>query len=226
MDPQVGEQKLKDVKLVAYDSNGKKVDAEIVPSTITATVKIVSPQKEVPIRVIPKNYKDIVFGKAISNINTDISKVTIYGESSKLDKISYIPVYVDVGDLKENKKYSITITKPSGVRAISETSVRVSVELGEETTKEINDIYLEYENLADGLIVQAVNQDSTKVAVSVKGVQSVLSDLDPTTIKAFVDLKGLGVGQHEIPVEVSGSDLRVKYSSKTTKVTLRIMEKK
>lgn len=226
VDPQVGEQKLKDVKLVAYDSNGKKVDAEIVPSTITATVKIVSPQKEVPIRVIPKNYKDIVFGKAISNINTDISKVTIYGESSKLDKISYIPVYVDVGDLKENKKYSITITKPSGVRAISETSVRVSVELGEETTKEINDIYLEYENLADGLIVQAVNQDSTKVAVSVKGVQSVLSDLDPTTIKAFVDLKGLGVGQHEIPVEVSGSDLRVKYSSKTTKVTLRIMEKK
>ena len=31
IDPQVGEQKLKDVTLVAYDSNGKKVDAEIVP---------------------------------------------------------------------------------------------------------------------------------------------------------------------------------------------------
>lgn len=226
IDPQVGEQKLKDVTLVAYDSNGKKVDAEIVPSKITATVKITSPQKEVPVRVVPKNYNDIVFGKAISNITTDISKVTIYGESSKLDKISYIPVYVDVGDLKENKEYSITLEKPSGVRAISENSVTVSVELGDEATKEIKDLYLKYENLGDGLAVQAADENSTKVNVSVKGVQSVLSELDPTTIIAYVNLKGLGVGRHEIPVEVKGSDLRVKYAPKTTKVTLIITAEK
>ena len=225
VDPSVGEQELKDVSLVAYDSNGKKVDVEIVPSKITATVKITSPQKEVPIKVIPKNYDKIVFGKAISKITTDVTKVTIYGESSKLDKISYIPVYVDVGDLKEDKKYSITITKPNGVRAISENSVNVNVELGDETSKEINDVYLEYENLGDGLTVQAVDADSTKVTVSVKGVESVLADLDPTTIKAYVDLKGLGVGVHEIPVQVTGSDEKVKYSSKTTKITLRITQK-
>ena len=188
-------------------------------------VKISSPQKEVPIKVIPKNYKNIVFGKAISSITTDISKVTIYGNSSKLEKITYIPVYVDVSDLKEDKKYSITIKKPSGVRAISETSVNVSVALGDEVTKEINDVYLEYENLGDGLSVQAVNQDSTKVTVSVKGVQNVLSNLDPSTIKAYVNLKGLGVGEHEIPVYVEGTDLRAKYSSKTTKVTLKITQK-
>ena len=61
VDPGVGEQELKDVKLVAYDNKGKKVNVEIVPSKVTATVKIASPQKEVPIRVIPKNYKNIVF---------------------------------------------------------------------------------------------------------------------------------------------------------------------
>ena len=225
VNPGVGEQELKDVKLVAYDSDGKKVNVEIVPSKVNATIKIASPQKEVPIRIIPKNYNKIVFGKAISNIKPDISKVTIYGDSIKLDKITYIPVYVDVSDLKEDKKYSITIPKPSGVRAISANSVNVAISLGEETTKEISDIYLEYENLGEGLVVQAVDQNSTKVIVSVKGVQNVLSALDPTTIKAYVDLKGLGVGQHEIPVEVSGSDLRLKYSSKTTKVTLRISQK-
>lgn len=225
VDPVVGDQELKDVKLVAYDNNGKKVDVEIVPSKVNATVTISSPQKEVPIRVIPKNYDKIVFGKAISNITPDISRVTIYGDASKLEKISYIPVYVDVGDLKEDKKYSITITKPTGVRAISETSVSVSVSVGDESTKEINDVYLEYENLGDGLTVQAVSADSTKVTVSVKGVPSVLQELDPTTIKAYVDLKGLGVGEHEIPVKVSGSDAKVKYSSKTTKIKLRITQK-
>lgn len=225
VDPNVGEQELKDVKLVAYDSNGKKINVEIVPSKITAVVKITSPQKEVPIRVIPKNYDKIVFGKAISSITTDVSKITIYGDAAKLDKISYIPVYVDVADLKDDKKYSITIERPSGVRAISESSVNVSVTLGEETSKEIDNIYLEYENLSDGLTVQAVDLNSTKVTVSVKGVQSVLSNLDPTTIKAYVNLKGLGVGEHEIPVKVVGSDPKIKYSSKTTKITLKITEK-
>ena len=225
VDPGVGEQALKDVKLVAYDNKGKKVNVEIVPSKVTATVKIASPQKEVPIRVIPKNYKNIVFGKSISSITPNISKVTIYGNSSKLEKISYIPVYVDVSDLKEDKQFALTIKKPTGVRAMSASNVTVNVSLGDETTKEFDNIYLEYENLGDGLVVQAASQDSTKVTVSVKGVQKVLSDMDPTTIKAYVDLKGLKAGQHEVPVLVTGSDLRAKYSSKTTKVTLRITEK-
>lgn len=225
VDPGVGEQELKDVKLVAYDNRGKKVNVEIVPSKVTATVKIASPQKEVPIRVIPKNYKNIVFGKSISSITPNISKVTIYGNSSKLEKISYIPVYVDVSDLKEDKQFALTIKKPTGVRAMSVSNVTVSVSLGDEATKEFDNIYLEYENLGDGLVVQAASQDSTKVTVSVKGVQKVLSDMDPTTIKAYVDLKGLKAGQHEVPVLVTGSDLRAKYSSKTTKVTLRITEK-
>ena len=225
VDQEVGEQKLKDVKLVAYDSNGKEVDVEVVPSKINATIKITSPQKEVPIKVIPKNYDKIVFGKSISSITTDIKKVTIYGNKSKLDSISYIPVYVDVSDLKENKKYSITITKPAGVREISENIINVNVGLGNETSKEINDIYLEYQNLGEGLTVQAVDANSTKVTVSVKGVESVVSAIDPTTIKAYVDLKGLGVGTHEIPVKVSGSDEKAKYSSKTTKIMLRITQK-
>ena len=225
VDQEVGEQKLKDVKLVAYDSNGKEVDAEVVPSKINATIKITSPQKEVPIKVMPKNYDKIVFGKSISSITTDIKKVTIYGNKSKLDSISYIPVYVDVSDLKENKKYSITITKPAGVREISEKIINVNVGLGNETSKEINDIYLEYQNLGEGLTVQAVDANSTKVTVSVKGVESVVSAIDPTTIKAYVDLKGLGAGTHEIPVKVSGSDEKAKYSSKTTKIMLRITQK-
>ena len=201
------------------------MDVEIAPATVDATVNITSPQKEVPLKVIPKNYDKIVFGKSISSITTDITKVTIYGASNKLDNISYIPVYVDVSNLKADKKYSITLEKPSGVKAISATSVNVNVSVGTESAKEFDDIYLEYENLGDGLIVQAASAESTKVSVSVKGVSSVLNDIDPSTIKAYVDLKGLDVGEHEIDVSVKGTDLRAKYESKTTKVKLRITKK-
>ena len=221
----VGTHTLKNVKLVAYDSNGKKVKAEIVPSKITATVKISSEQKEVPVKIIPKNYDKILFGKAIKEMTPDITKVTIYGDQSKIDKITYLPVYLDVDGLKSDKKFSITLNKPSGVRALSSSTVNVDVKLGDETAKEFDNIYLEYENLNPNLSVQAVNQDSTKVTVSVKGVESVLNDLDPTSIKAYVDLKDLEVGEHNIEVKVTGSDLRGKYESKTIKVALRIMEK-
>ena len=85
---------------------------------------------------------------------------------------------------------------------MSASNVTVSVSLGDEATKGFDNIYLEYENLGDGLVVQAASQDSTKVTVSVKGVQKVLSDMDPTTIKAYVDLNGLKAGQHEVPVLV------------------------
>ncbi len=223
IDPTVGDQQLKDVKLVAYNSEGKPVDAEIVPNKVTASVKITSPSKDVPIKVVPKG--DVVFGKAINNIKTDITTVTIYGEQSVLDKITYLPVEVDVEGLKENKKYSITVKRPSGIRALSATSLNVDITLGDQSTREIDDVYLEYENLGDGYTVQAVGESNTKVTVILKGVQDVISSVDPTTIKAYVDLKDLGVGEHEINVKVRGSDSRVNYSSKTIKVTLKITQK-
>ena len=37
---------LKDVPLVAYDEEGKRVDVEIVPSTVDAKLTITSPSKE------------------------------------------------------------------------------------------------------------------------------------------------------------------------------------
>lgn len=212
-----------EVKLVAYDKNSNKVNVEIAPSKIKATVDITSPSKEVPIKLIPKG--NVVFGKAISTLTSDISKVTIYGKSSKLDKISYIPVYVDVAELKENKQFSLSIDKPKGVKTISNNTVNVSVTLGSESTKTFNDIYIESKNLPDGYVVQAVDANSTKVNVSVSGVQSVLDSIEPTTIQAYVDLKNVTEGEVSVKVKVKGSDLRAKYTSMTQKVTLKIIKK-
>ena len=178
---------------------------------------------EVPVKLIPKG--EVVFGKAISNLTSDVSNVTIYGKASNLDKVSYIPVYVDVDNLKENKQYSVKLTKPTGIRSMSNSTINVNVTLSDETTKEFSDIYLEYENLGDGLSVQATDINSTKVTVSVSGTSNVLNDLDPTSIKAYVDLKDIAEGEHSIDVKVKGTDLRAKYTSMTKKVTLRITKK-
>ena len=214
------------VKLVAYNNNAKKIsNVEVVPSTITATVNITSPQKSVPIKIIPENYDKMVFGKAISSITPDVTNVTIYGEQSAIDKITYLPVYIDVSGLKSDKKFSATVKKPTGVREVSVDSVNVNVTLGDEVSKEIDNIYLEVENLGNGLSAQAVDQNSTKVTVIAKGTKSALDNLDPTTIKAYVDLTDKGEGQYPIKIKVTGSDLRVKYDSKTQNVIIKITKK-
>lgn len=218
-----GEQVMKDIKLVAYDSDGKVIKVEIVPSKINANITITSPSKIVPIKVIPTG--NIVFGKAISKITTDVTTVTIYGKQNILDNIKSISVNIDVSGIKDDKDYNMNITKPVGINSISAKRVNIKVSLGEEISKEIDNLQLEYINLADGYSVQAVGEANTKVSIIVKGVSDVINSLDTTKIRAYVDLKDLQVGVQDITVKVDGEDVRLKYIPKVTKVTLKIGKK-
>lgn len=223
IDPKAGTNTLKNVPLVAYDEDGNVMEVEMVPSTVNTTVEIESPSKVVPLKVVTKG--NVVFGKAIKNITTSIDKVTIYGDSSTLDKTESINVSVDVSDLKNNKQYTKTIKKSSGIRDISSKTVTINIELDDESTTELSGVRLSYINLGENYTVQATSQSSTEVVVILKGVESVIKDILPTSVEAYVDLKGLGVGEHEVEIKVKGNDEKVNYSSKLKKTTIKIAEK-
>ena len=223
IDPKAGVVTLNDVKLVAYDNEGNVVDVEIVPNKVTATVSIVSPSKEVPIKVIPKG--TVAFGKAISSMTSSISKVTVYGEESVLEELQYIPIEIDVNGLSENKTFDVKITKPQGVRDISETDAQVSISLGTEVSKEIEDVYIETINLNPNYKAVALGENSSKISVIVKGTQEVIDSIDASNIKAIVDLSEYGEGDHEVEIEVTGDELKATYTPKTTKIKIRITTK-
>lgn len=223
IDPKAGTNILKDVPLVAYDEDGKVMEVEMVPGTVNATVGIESPSKVVPVKVVTKG--SVVFGKAIKNIATSIDKVTIYGDSVTLDKTDSIDVSVDVSDLKSNKQYTKTIKKPSGIRDISSKTITINIELDDEATTELSGVRLSHINLGDNYTVQATEQSGTEVVVILKGVESVIKDISSTSVEAYVDLKGLGVGEHEVEIKVKGNDEKVNYSSKVKKTTIKIAEK-
>lgn len=223
IDPKAGVTTLNDVKLVAYDNEGNVVDVEIVPNKVTATVSIVSPSKEVPIKVIPKG--TVAFGKAISSMSSSISKVTVYGEESVLEELQYIPIEIDVNGLSENKTFDVKITKPQGVRNISETDAQVSISLGTEVSKEIQDVYIETINLNPNYKAVALGENSSKISVIVKGTQEVIDSIDASNIKAIVDLSEYGEGDHEVEIEVTGDELKATYTPKTTKIKIRITTK-
>ncbi len=223
VDPEVGVMTLENVPIIAYDTDGKVVDIEMVPSKVTATINIDSPHKEVPIKVIPVG--EVQFGKAISSLTASETKVIVYGDEANLSKIEFLPVEVDVSNLDNNKTFNVTLQVPNGLREISVKSTKISVSLGTEETKEINDVMIETTNLDPNYKAAAIGASSIKTTVIVKGTKEVLEAIDETKIKAIVDLTGYDEGDHEVTVNVTGDDAKVKYTSKTTKIKIRISKK-
>ena len=75
VEQKVGTFVIEDVELKAYDAKGNVVDVEIVPGTIDITITIESPSKEVTVKVVPRG--NVAFGKAISSIETNVSKIIL-----------------------------------------------------------------------------------------------------------------------------------------------------
>lgn len=220
VNPSVGTTTLKDIPLVAYNVNGEIVDVEIVPETIDATLTIASPSKEVPLKVEPTG--DVVFGKSIESMTLSTNKVTIYGNEDVLNGINSIPVKIDVNGLSKDTEFNVNISRPSGVKEMSTSTVVVKVKLSSITEKTVSDVSIETKNLGSGLVAQASSKEDSMIDVIVKGTSTNLKNITSDNIIASVDLKGLGVGVHEVTVEVSGDDVKLSYTPKKTKVKIII----
>lgn len=222
--PRAGELELKDIPLVAYDTDGQILeDVEIVPKTVNATVVITSPSKEIPIKVVPKG--ELAFGKSIESMDLSSTKVTVYGEEAAVDKIEQLEVEIDINGLEENKEYHVTLKKPNGITELSVKTLTVKVSLDNSISKEFKDLSIQFRNLGDNYKVQALTEDDRQVTVVVSGSADVVNNVQPSSIRPYIDLKDYGVGEHEVAVKVTGDDLKLNYESKTKKVRIRISEK-
>lgn len=221
--PQIGTMNLNEVPIVAYDANGEIVEVEIVPKTVKATIKIESPSKEVPIRIVPKG--DLAFGKAISTLTSNVPNVVIYGEPSVLETIDYLPAEIDITNVANDRDYNVNLKNPSGVRDISVKTITVKLTIGEAATQEFEDITVSFDNLGSNFTVFSASEKDNKVTVVVNGTKELLENLERSTIIAKVNLNGLGVGTHDINVDVSGSDVRLQYKPKVRTVQVVIRAK-
>ena len=222
--PKVGTFTLKEIPLIAYDSDGKPVDVEIVPNSVDAQIKITSPSKEVALQIVPKG--DLAFGKSIKEFTPSISKVTIYGDESVINSIESIPVEIDVTNLSSSKTFNVNIDKPSGVRSVSSKTVSIKVTLDDVITKEFTNMGISVENLNSNFKAYAINKEDREVTVVVKGSSNVVNNLDSKTIKVTVDLSSYTTpGEYDVDVKVTGDDLKLSYESKTKKVKIKIEEK-
>jgi YbbR domain-containing protein len=219
---EVGINTLKDIPLRAYDERGNVVDIELVPSKISAEIEITSPSKELPIKIIPTG--ELGFGKAISSIVTNVTSVTVYGDEAVLASLTSLPIEISVEGLKNNQQYKMEIVKPVGVKTLSINNITVNINLEDSIDVELEGVVINPRNL-NGEIYVANITSTDKVSVILKGAKEVVEQITADNITAFVDLKGLGEGSHDVEVQVEGNDVKVQYLPKTLKVRITITRK-
>lgn len=214
------------IPLAAYDEKGVLLtNVEIVPSTISANITLDSYKATVPIKVLTTG--NLVTGKAISDVtingNSNYS-VDIYGEKSVIDNITNVPVTIDVDGLGNSgsKSYNVTVTKPNGVRYISDSNAKININFGDEKQKELNISVITNRNLDNNLIVNLT--DNNSIPVQVKGVENVINSISEENVSAYVDLAGYTVGEYEVELKIEGDDPRVSYVV-SNKVKIKITEK-
>ena len=218
---EVGKQTIENVKLKAYDKSGNVVDVEFVPETISADVEISAPSKEVNLNFVPT--ASMPFGKAISSYNFSANKVMVYGANSVINSINGIDIKVDVSKLTSDTTLDVDIPKPTGVKSMSQNSIKVKIFVTDVATKSnIQSVNITGINTPEGMVAQPIDEANGVIEVEVKGAQSVIDSVQASDITAYVDLKGLSEGQHELNVEVKGSNPLATYVAKKTKVTINL----
>lgn len=221
----LGEKITVSAPLVAYDELGNVVDVEISPAKVDVELLIQSPSKEVPIQVIPTG--NVIYNMGISNLivnNNENTTVTIYGPTETISAIEYLPVYVNVDGLSEDTQFKVDLDKPAGVKYMSVSNVTIDVKLSSDISNiNIENVGISQINLGSNYGVAPVDIDS--VTVKLKGVTDIVNDITASDINVYVDLKGLGVGTHEVSIIVTGNDPRVEYLPSVLKMKVRIYEK-
>lgn len=211
------------ISLLAYDSKGNVLDnVEIVPTTLTANITLDTYSKSVPLKVLTTG--NLVTGKSIASIlinNNNSHQVTIYGDEETIGDITSVPVTINVDEQGANntKSYNVTINKPGGVRALSESKATITVTFGDERQKEVNISTISSKNLASNLTANIVGTNS--IGVIVKGVQSVIDNVTENNINAYIDLEGYTAGEYDVQVKIENDDPKINYVVSST-VRVRI----
>lgn len=226
VNPKAGKMTLKNCSIVAYDDNGKVVDVEILPTTIDVELTLSSSSKTVPIKVMPIEGNKLALGYAIESLTPSSNSVEIFGSEESLQKIDYVPVYVDINGLSSNKTYTVNITKPNGVRDVSIKTITVNLTVTKETQQEVENVQIIHQNLDPNLKVITMSKEDVKTSVVVKGSEEAIKNLDQSKMIAYIDLaKYTSPGEYEVDVKVTGEDVRLTYEPKTTKVKVIISKK-
>ena len=210
-----------DARLIAYDSEGKPVNADIVPDTVHVKVPVTSPSKTVPINIQVSG--EVAEGKAIDSITTDQQTVTIYGPENVLNEIENVVVTLNAATITKDSTILRPVTLPAGVNSSNINQITMSIKLEDVVEKKIADVPINVINNVNHY--KASQPDNiTTVTVTVIGTQNNVDQVSPDTINVYIDMIDAKPGLMEFQLQVDQpNNGLIKYVIEDTSYELNVL---
>lgn len=194
---------------ILYDANGGVIpDANLSLSSHSFWVTVpIWQTKSVAVEVTPSG--DVAKGYSYDQVNCYPTAVTITGDDEILKQVSSIEIpegVVDISGAAKDLELSLKIEQylPEGVYLVDKdmSEIRVTVGISRQVTKSYR-IAVNQIGLLNAPEDYRVNfGEVTEVAVVLRGTSSELDQISEADIKGTINLNGLGVGMHQLPLEI------------------------
>ncbi len=204
--------------IVAYDQDGNKMDVDIIPSSVTVSVGVSSPNKTVGIEIVPNG--DIPNGKAIESITLDQQTITIFGRDTVLQNIDTIQVPIDATTLTTDTSLVADIPLPTGVKKTSVSRVNMQITLGDGVSGRVEDVFIQFINNINGYRFTLINSGDTVTGIDLFGTQSNVDTVTSDDFYVYFDMSKLEPGEQDVQLLMRSYKPLVKAS--LVKQTIRI----
>lgn len=214
----------KQVKLQAYDKDGKEVTVNMNPSVVDVEVPITSPFQTIPLQL--KISGEPPKGFAISMVTQSPDKVTVYGTQDVVDRLEfYQGPQLNIQDLKETKEYSLDIPLRNNVTQLDPAKVTVKVEIVPSMTRALENVPITIIGGNENYITKVTTPESAQINLSVEGAPAIIEQLKVQDIQAILDVSNLPAGKHELKVTLNLPTYVKLDTPQDVKATVEISEK-
>lgn len=198
-------------KIRAYDRSGEVVKkVEIIPDKVKVDGKISTFSKEVS--VVPNIIGKVEAGYAVSKVDLERTKITIYGDEEKLKNVKEVFVTVDVTGYNDSRtiEEKSVIEKLDGINKMSETELKIKVDIEKAETKTVSNIPITVLNNTNQFKIN-FNTGEGEASVDVTAATSVIEKIGANDFKATIDLSKAEEGQQVVFVSVSSTNYLLDY---------------
>ncbi|WP_112179348.1 MULTISPECIES: YbbR-like domain-containing protein [Paraliobacillus] len=194
---------IEEVPVRVYDSEGNELNVRIEPETVSVTVNVDNPNKNVPINIDTTG--EAAEGIIISSTTSETEEVQVFASASDLDEIDEISTEpIDLSEITEDTTIEVELNVPDNARMLNPSTITVNVETDLELVETFENAPISVENLDNTYTASFIEPQGGEVDLSVTGFETDLEGVTVADFQLTLDASGLEPGEHEVPIDVIG----------------------
>jgi YbbR domain-containing protein len=189
----------KEVKLLAYDKQGKEVQMTITPSVVNVEVPITSPFKTMPLQI--RLIGQTPPGFSVASYKQSVNQVTIYGPQSVLDQLEfYDGLEINLSQLTADHVFSTDLRPKQGIEQIVPKRVEVEIDIVPSETRTFEQVNIAINGANQEYDTTIVEPLNGKIDLTLEAAPAILAEMGVEDIQAIVDVSNLSAGRYELPL--------------------------